>query len=94
MGVRRSSLAEAWSFHERGNGVGGFVAFQADSFLGEGLDLEGPVICCVPVWMALDLASFRFSCKHDDHTDILLPDNTPKVLEEVSVSSFKRKGLY
>jgi hypothetical protein len=53
---------------------------------GQKLESDSSEVSTLPIRMALKLASLGFSRQHDYHTHILLPNNRPKVLKNVSLA--------
>ena len=65
---------------------------QADPFLRGVFEFEWTVVTLFPILVALDLAAFRLRGEHNNYANILLPDNTPEILTEVSSYSVIGRG--
>ncbi len=58
------------------------VDIQRHLLLAQQAQLYGAVFAPGPVGVAFELAAFRLGREHDDHPDVLVPDDRPKVLNQ------------
>jgi len=56
--------------------------FQSGAVLRKKCKVKWPVMLALPIVVSFDLTGFLFGCEHNNHSNVLLPNNTPEVLSQ------------